>query len=277
MLNTATIDKLKESIRGELVAPNDEGYESARKVYNAMIDKRPQLIVRCSDVADVMAAVNSARENGWLLAVRGGGHNGAGLGVCDEGLVIDLARLKGVRVDPESRLVRVEGGATWGDVDHATHAFGLAVPAGVISTTGVGGLTLGGATLHECDKIPVDPPKGPQGLIRRGNERRPARSPRFLRRIVEGGQITKHRRGRRKSSTALLAPAPLQSPPLPPGHPVVFDLTHDPAQTVIGFQSIDIGDTVAAGQVQKDQGHHHLMVAPALASLAPDLQMPADR
>lgn len=144
MLNTTTIDKLKESIRGELVTSQDVGYESARKVYNAMIDKHPQLIVRSSNVADVMAAVNFARENGQLLAVRGGGHNGAGLGVCDDGLVIDLARLKGVRVDPESRLVRVEGGATWGDVDHATHAFGLAVPAGIISTTGVGGLTLGG-------------------------------------------------------------------------------------------------------------------------------------
>jgi FAD/FMN-containing dehydrogenase len=109
-----------------------------------MIDKRPRLIVRCSDVAEVIAAVNFARENGLLLAVRGGGHNGAGLGVCDDGLVIDLSPMKGVRVDPMSRRVRVESGARWGDVDHATHQFGLAVPSGIISTTGVGGLTLGG-------------------------------------------------------------------------------------------------------------------------------------
>lgn len=138
------VDKFKSSMVGELVGQNDAGYERARKVYNAMIDKRPRLIAYCSDVADVMAAVNFARENGLLLAVRGGGHNGAGLGVCDDGLVIDLSRMKGVRVDPVSRTVRVEGGAVWGDVDHATHAFGLAVPSGAISTTGVGGLTLGG-------------------------------------------------------------------------------------------------------------------------------------
>jgi FAD/FMN-containing dehydrogenase len=132
------------SVRGEVIGPNDEGYESARKVYNAMIDKRPGLIARCSDVADVIAAVNFARENGLLLAIRGAGHNGAGLGICDDGLVMDLSHMKGVRVDPVSRTVRVEGGATWGDVDHATHGFGLAVPSGIVSTTGVGGLTLGG-------------------------------------------------------------------------------------------------------------------------------------
>lgn len=144
MLNDADVEKFRVSVRGELIGPNDEGYESAREVYNAMIDKHPRLVVRCSDVADVIAAVNFARENGLLLAIRGGGHNGAGLGVCDDGLVIDLSRMKGVRVDPISRTVRVEGGARWGDVDHATHAFGLAVPSGIISTTGVGGLTLGG-------------------------------------------------------------------------------------------------------------------------------------
>lgn len=144
MLNDAIVGKFRVNVRGELIGPNDEGYESARKVYNAMIDKRPGLIARCSDVADVIAAVNFARDNGLLLAIRGGGHNGAGLGVCDDGLVIDLSRMKGVRVDSMSRTVRVEGGARWGDVDHATHAFGLAVPSGIISTTGVGGLTLGG-------------------------------------------------------------------------------------------------------------------------------------
>jgi hypothetical protein len=144
MLNDATIDQFRTSLRGELIGSNDEGYEIARKVYNAMIDKRPRLIARCSDVADVIASVNFARDDDLLLAIRGAGHNGAGLGVCDDGLVIDLSPMKSVRVDPSARTVRVEGGATWGDVDHATHVFGLAVPSGVISTTGVGGLTLGG-------------------------------------------------------------------------------------------------------------------------------------
>jgi FAD/FMN-containing dehydrogenase len=111
-----------------------------------MIDKRPRLIARCVDVADVIAAVNFAREEGLLLAIRGGGHNGPGLGCCDDGLVIDFSMMKGVRVDPENRTVRVEGGCTSGDVDHATHVFGLAVPFGIVSTTGVAGLTLGGGT-----------------------------------------------------------------------------------------------------------------------------------
>jgi hypothetical protein len=106
------------------------------------------MIVRCADVADVIAAVNFARNQQMLLAVRSGGHNAAGLGVCDDGLVIDLSRMKGIRVDPVARTVRVEGGCTWGDVDHATHTFGLAVPTGIISTTGVGGLTLGGGLGH---------------------------------------------------------------------------------------------------------------------------------
>jgi len=104
----------------------------------------PSLIARCVDVADVVSAVNFARENDLLLAIRGGGHNGGGLGICDDGLVIDLSQMRGVRVDPKARTARVAGGCTWGDVDHATHAFGLATPSGFISTTGVGGLTLGG-------------------------------------------------------------------------------------------------------------------------------------
>ena len=148
MASEATLESLKTSLRGELIQPNDSAYDVARKVYNAMIDRRPRLIVRCADVADVIAAVNFARDNNLLLAVRGGGHNAAGLGVCDGGLVIDLSRMRGIHVDPTARTVRVEGGCTWGDVDHATHAFGLAVPAGVISTTGVGGLTLGGGLGH---------------------------------------------------------------------------------------------------------------------------------
>jgi FAD/FMN-containing dehydrogenase len=148
MSDHATIDAFKTSLRGELLQSDEAGYEAARKVYNGMIDRRPRFIVRCVNVADVMAAVKFAGKHQLLLAVRGGGHNGAGLGTCDDGLVIDLSRMKGIRVDPLARTVQVEGGCTWGDVDHATHAFGLATPGGIISTTGVGGLTLGGGLGH---------------------------------------------------------------------------------------------------------------------------------
>src|SRR5437660_12722943 len=144
MLDEATVEQFKASLRGELIQPGDPGYYEARKVYNGMIDKRPRMIARCSDVADVISCVNFARENDILLAVRGGGHNGAGWAVADEALVIDLSAMRGVRVDPQERTVRIEGGATLGDIDHATHAFGLAVPSGIFSTTGVAGLTLGG-------------------------------------------------------------------------------------------------------------------------------------
>lgn len=135
---------LQQGFRGEIVGREDHDYDDARSLYNGMIDKRPRFIARCADVADVTAAVNFGRENNLLIAVRGGGHNGGGLGSCDDGLVIDLAPMKGVRVDPERRGVRVGPGCTQGDVDHATHAFGLAVPAGIVSTTGIAGLTLGG-------------------------------------------------------------------------------------------------------------------------------------
>jgi len=137
-------DELRATFRGELIEPGDAGYDDARAVYNGMIDRRPRLIARCVDAADVIAAVNLARESGTLLAVRGGGHNAGGLGVWDDALVADLSEMRSVHVDPAAATVRVEGGATWGDVDHATHPFGLAVPSGFISTTGVGGLTLGG-------------------------------------------------------------------------------------------------------------------------------------
>ncbi|MFB3779215.1 MAG: FAD-binding oxidoreductase [Bryobacteraceae bacterium] len=141
-------DELRVRLRGELIQPQDAAYESARKVYNAMIDKRPRMIVRCADVADVIQAVLFARNANMLVAVRGGGHNGAGLAVCDGGLVIDLSRMRSTHVDPAARTMRVEGGCTWNDVDHAGHAFGLTTPAGTISTTGVGGLTLGGGIGH---------------------------------------------------------------------------------------------------------------------------------
>src|SRR5438876_2160943 len=137
---------LKASLRGAVIGRDDADYDEARKLYNGMIDKRPLMIARCADVADVIAAVNFGRDNGLLLAIRRGGHNGPGLGSCDDGLVVDLSMMKGVRVDPANRTVRVGPGCTSGDVDHATHAFGLAVPFGIVSTTGVGGLTLGGGT-----------------------------------------------------------------------------------------------------------------------------------
>ncbi len=148
MLNEETVKKFKASLRGALIQTDDEGYDLARKVYNGMIDRHPRLIARCADVADVIAAVNFGRQNNMLVAVRGGGHNAGGLGVCDDGLVIDLSLIKYTRIDPVARTVRVGGGCTWGEVDHATHAFGLAVPSGFISTTGVGGLTLGGGLGH---------------------------------------------------------------------------------------------------------------------------------
>ncbi len=146
MLDAQSIASFAQSFRGNLVQPGDTDYDEVRKLYNAMIDKRPRLIARCADVADVVTAVNFGRDQGLLIAIRGGGHNGPGLGSCNDGLVIDLSRLKGIRVDPAARTVRVEPGCTQGDVEHAAHAFGLAVPAGIVSTTGVAGLTLGGGT-----------------------------------------------------------------------------------------------------------------------------------
>ena len=147
-LDDTAVHGLAAAMRGPLVQPDDPSYDEARKVYNWMIDKRPALIAQCANVADVIAAVNFGRDNDLLVAIRGGGHNGPGLGTVNDGLVIDLSRMNGVRVDPEARTARVEGGATWGDVDHTTHAFGLVVPSGIISTTGVGGLTLGGGIGH---------------------------------------------------------------------------------------------------------------------------------
>jgi len=148
MINNDKLQEFSSTLRGHVVQPGDADYDASRKVYNAMIDRMPGLVVYCHDVADVMRSVNFAREQSLLLAVRGGGHNGGGLGVCDEGLVLDLSGLKGIRVDAAARTVRVEGGCLWREVDHATHAFGMATPSGIIGSTGVGGLTLGGGLGH---------------------------------------------------------------------------------------------------------------------------------
>ena len=144
MSDQQAIDNFAAALRGELIRPGDDSYDSARAVHNAMHDRRPGLIARCANAADVITAVNFGRDNKMEVAVRGGGHNAVGFGTIDEGLVIDLSAIDYVRVDPTTKTARVGGGATAGALDHATHAFGLAVPTGIISSTGVAGLALGG-------------------------------------------------------------------------------------------------------------------------------------
>ena len=139
-----TIKALTETVRGRVIIASDPDYDDARAVYNAMHDRRPHAVVQCTDSADVMAVIAAARDRGVDLAIRGGGHSVPGFGTVDDGLVIDLSPMKGVRVDPAKKVARVGGGATLGDVDHATYPFGLAAPGGIVSTTGVAGLTLGG-------------------------------------------------------------------------------------------------------------------------------------
>jgi hypothetical protein len=143
-ISTQAFDALQANLRGALLRPDDDGYESARQVWNGMIDRRPALIARCTGTADVIATVNFAREHNLLVSVRGGGHNAAGHAVNEGGLVIDLSPMKGIRVDPQARRAWAAGGVTWGDLDHETQPFGLAAPGGVVSTTGIAGLTLGG-------------------------------------------------------------------------------------------------------------------------------------
>ena len=142
----ATFQELRTVFRGSLIVPGDDGFDEARKVWNGMIDRRPGLIARCSGTADVIAAVNFARTLGLLVAVRGGGHSWPGHSVCDDGLMIDLSRMRGVGVDLATKTVRAEGGALWSDVDHESQVFGLATPGGVVAETGIGGLTLGGGS-----------------------------------------------------------------------------------------------------------------------------------
>ena len=153
MISHEEIAQFRTQLRGELIEPGSSAYDNARKVYNGMIDKKPRLIAKCVDVADVIAAVQFGRTSGLKVSIRGGGHNAGGLGIADDALTIDLSGIKYVHVDPTANTVRVGGGCVWGDVDHATHAFGLAVPTGIISSTGVGGLTLGGGLGHLTRKL----------------------------------------------------------------------------------------------------------------------------
>src|SRR3954451_4286930 len=147
-LDAEALAALEETVRGSVLTPGEPGYDEARSIWNGLIDRRPALIVQCTGAADVVDAVNFAREQSLLLSVKGGGHNVAGNAVNDDGLVIDLSRMRGVHVDPETQRVRVQGGATWGDADRETQLFGLAVPGGVVSTTGIAGLTLHGGMGH---------------------------------------------------------------------------------------------------------------------------------
>ena len=173
---------------GRLIGPEDVDYDEARQVYNAMIDKRPALIARCKSPDDVADTVAFARERGLRIAIRGGGHNGAGLGTVDAGVVIDLSLLKDIEVDPKARTVRVGGGCTWGEVDSATGEHGLATPSGIISTTGVGGLTLGGGIGHLTPQV-------------RAHDRQPARGRRRARK-----RRARARERRRASRPLLGAP-----------------------------------------------------------------------
>lgn len=143
-MNGTKFDSLREQVRGQIITPGDADYDAARAVYNGMIDKRPAAVVRVSQVADVIACVNFARDNSLDLAIRGGGHSAPGFGTWDDALVIDFSNTSGVRVDPANKTARSEAGATWADFNHATHAFGLATTGGIIGSTGVAGLTLGG-------------------------------------------------------------------------------------------------------------------------------------
>ena len=143
-MSAKTLSELKEQVRGEVVGPDDADYENARRVHNGMIDRRPAVVVRVMNAGDVIATVRYAGEVGLDVAIRGGGHSGPGFGTCDGGVVIDFSRMRSVRVDPTAKTARADGGVTWGDFNAATHAFGLATTGGIISTTGIAGLTLGG-------------------------------------------------------------------------------------------------------------------------------------
>ena len=187
-LGEATVQELRETIRGEVLRPGDDGYPEASRVWNGVYDeRRPAVIVRCSGAADVIAALGFARSNDLTVAVRGGGHSIAGFSTCDDGLVIDLSAMRDVRVDPRGRRAEVGGGATWADVDHETQAHGLATTGGLVSTTGVAGFTLGGGIgwlmrKHglACDNLLGGRPghgRRPPAARQRGGEQRPAVGP----------------------------------------------------------------------------------------------------
>ncbi len=169
LIDERSVEHLRTSFRGEVIVPTDPGYDDHRRVWNGSIDRHPAVIARCAGVADVIAAVGFAREHGLLTAVRGGGHSFPGLSTCDDGIVIDLSPMKGIRVDPEGRTARVQAGVLLGELDHETQPFGLAVPAGIVTHTGVAGLTLGGGigwqhrkyglsidNLHSVDVVTAD-------------------------------------------------------------------------------------------------------------------------
>ena len=141
---TTDLERLRDSIRGPVIGPDDEGYDAARAIWNGAIDRRPAFVARCTGVADVVAAVRFARERGLLVAVRAGGHGVGGHALCDDGLVIDLSSMKGIRVDPAARTVRAEAGVLWGELDRETQLHGLATVGGIVTHTGIAGLTLGG-------------------------------------------------------------------------------------------------------------------------------------
>lgn len=175
-----SVSDLATRFSGQLLQSSDEGYDEARRVHNGLIDKRPALIARCRNVADVVDAVNLARESGLDVAVRGGGHNVAGRATIDGGLMIDLSLMKGIHVDPKTRMARAQGGATWGEYNRETQVHGLASTGGVISTTGVGGLTLGGGLgwlarqTRSLDRQPAIRAAGDGS--RRGRHREPGRA-----------------------------------------------------------------------------------------------------
>src|SRR4051812_32595173 len=175
---TATLSGLREQVRGEIVTPDDKAYDEARKVYNAMIDRRPRVVVRPLGTEDVVAAVNFARENELPVAIRGGGHSVPGFGTGDDAVVIDLTAMRAVEVDPERKTARAQGGTTWGGFNEATHEFGLATTGGIISTTGVGGLTLGGGIGYlsrgcglSCDNLVAAEVVTADGRVLKASER----------------------------------------------------------------------------------------------------------
>ena len=171
ILDTAHVDAFAAQLHGGVTRPTDPDYDEVRALYNAMIDKRPALIARCADVDDVVASVNFGREQGLEIAIRCGGHNGPGLGSVDNGLVIDLSGLKTITVDPDAKTAAVGGGCLFGDIDAATHEHGLATPGGIISTTGAGGLILGGGIGHLSRKcgLSIDNILGAQVVLADGS------------------------------------------------------------------------------------------------------------